>query len=805
MKKLLTILAMALVLCLALGAVALADSNTKTLNYSWSEDGTYFFTYVNGVYHRYNVDLDWDHVVTAPKESESGTTNGVIGFTCSQHADGDPEYEKGYEFVEVPVIAGHAWPEESLIKANLDEDGKPVAGNKVVKEYKAPTCTEDGYAVVYCLHQNKYLEMGPNHVIYGADKGCSATLKITLKATGHVWSAEDNDYWAHPDAYKVIKEPTCTDAGELKAYCLVCGATRDVDPIIPSGMHKWTYTDEWVTTTPATCIAEGEAKTGWYCSVCKKFAKDLEDTIHWSNSKKLPKDQKAHKFGEWLVQKEEAATCEKAGYKDSYRICTLCLDAKETKHEDIKALGHLKSGDKKNTKKVLVKGACNTEEVYNEICGRCGKYVVKENVIGKKDPKNHEDVILAEYSKKATCTQPKGIRYYCRACKTNYWEIEEPALGHDWQVTDEFDNEPYACYNISYKCSRCDMTKDEARKENEIEHRWSAWEERNKIGEGGNPGYWIRVCTRCGKTQERKAWTAPTACDDGKGHDYETVTEVKATLTASGYKVEKCKVCGDVKTTILKQLTSLTKIESFVARCYDKILGRDATATEINAWATQLEDGTKTAADIVNGFVNSQEFLNSGKDVVKALYNAMLGREITKAGEDADWQNYKKAGVSNSFLVNGFAGSEEFAKLCKDYEIEAGHAEEQIRDRNTRVTAFVNRCYDKALGRAGEQDGLNYWVSMLMDKTMDPHQVAYGFVFSVEFDAEKKIADKKGEDVVKALYGLYLGREGSAEEVKWYADQLKDGTMTLEQLNASFSYSPEFLRLVDTYGLNPAL
>lgn len=241
-----------------------------------------------------------------------------------------------------------------------------------------------------------------------------------------------------------------------------------------------------------------------------------------------------------------------------------------------------------------------------------------------------------------------------------------------------------------------------------------------------------------------------------------------------------------------------TLINSFVRRCYSIVLGRNPDDAGLADWSSQLEAGKTTAAQIVSGFMNSPEFLekeNSSEDTVEVLYNTMLNRESDAAGKQ-DWVEYLDSGCSSNSVINGFCGSQEFMGLCDEYGIKAGSAEEEQRDKNKNLTAFVNRCYIQALNREGEPGGLNSWCETLRTGKQTPKQVASGFVFSEEL-AKRKLSN---EELVDMLYRLYLGREADPAGRADWVEKMNNG-MTLEKLNDGFADSPEFREIVNSYGL----
>ena len=91
-------------------------------------------------------------------------------------------------------------------------------------------------------------------------------------------------------------------------------------------------------------------------------------------------------------------------------------------------------------------------------------------------------------------------------------------------------------------------------------------------------------------------------------------------------------------------------------------------------------------------------------------------------------------GVSRQFVYKGFAESPEFDQICSDYGIERGTVIlNESRDQNPKLTMFVYRLYDKALGRKAEIAGLNYYCQEIKGRRVTPVQAAQNFIFSQEF------------------------------------------------------------------------
>ena len=240
-------------------------------------------------------------------------------------------------------------------------------------------------------------------------------------------------------------------------------------------------------------------------------------------------------------------------------------------------------------------------------------------------------------------------------------------------------------------------------------------------------------------------------------------------------------------------------VEEYVKRCYQLIMGREGDAGGISYWTTQLKTHKAGGAQIVSEFIKSKEFVGknySSEAAVKIINRTMLSRE-PDAGGLAYWKAFMDDGASANYVVGGFAGATEFKNLCSSYGIDAGQAAmTEYRDKNIKVTQFVNRNYRYALERKGEPNGLNYWCEQIIKKTQTPKQCANNFVFS------KECVDRKlnNEAFLRMLYNLYMGRTADQGGLNYWLGQMKKG-MTRQQVANSFADSAEFKKIVAGYGL----
>ena len=110
--------------------------------------------------------------------------------------------------------------------------------------------------------------------------------------------------------------------------------------------------------------------------------------------------------------------------------------------------------------------------------------------------------------------------------------------------------------------------------------------------------------------------------------------------------------------------------------------------------------------------------------------------------------------------------------------------------------AYVARIYTKALGRAAEPAGLNYWVGEINAKRRKPVQVAEEFFFAPEF-VNKKL---NNTEYVKVLYRTFMGREYDKGGLDYWVARLNKGESRKSVLEA-FAGCPEFRKIVKSFGL----
>ena len=256
--------------------------------------------------------------------------------------------------------------------------------------------------------------------------------------------------------------------------------------------------------------------------------------------------------------------------------------------------------------------------------------------------------------------------------------------------------------------------------------------------------------------------------------------------------------------------------QGFVTRCYKVILGRDPDPEGLSYWTDSLNNGSMQAANIIDGFVGSQEFMGknlNNSDSVEVLYNSMLDRGSDPEGKK-NWVNSMNAGSTMKDVINGFCGSVEFGNLCKTYGITPGSVQtggnsgRQPQPTPTqppkpnadvgKIRAFVNRCYRVILDREADAGGLQYWTDALANGTKEASNIIDGFVYSKEFQGKQMGIS----DAVEILYNTMLARGSDPEGMKYWVGNMRSGYSLADLING-FCGSVEFGNLCAQYGITP--
>lgn len=236
-------------------------------------------------------------------------------------------------------------------------------------------------------------------------------------------------------------------------------------------------------------------------------------------------------------------------------------------------------------------------------------------------------------------------------------------------------------------------------------------------------------------------------------------------------------------------------IAGFVERAYSLILGRESDPDGKADWCDRLSSGDITAAEMIHGFVYSNEFQTAdidNEEKVEIMYSVMLDRTPDETGHE-HWLSLLENGAQMDDIIAGFCGSQEFLGICSDYGITAG----TVAGTDYRTGMFIERCYQLVLGRGSDDQGKAYWYDYLRTDGNFADEALYGFVFSPENLAKAQT----DSEFIELLYNNCLGRASDeAGKADWLSRM--DKGMTKVRVFRNFVQSAEFTEILSEYDLS---
>jgi len=115
----------------------------------------------------------------------------------------------------------------------------------------------------------------------------------------------------------------------------------------------------------------------------------------------------------------------------------------------------------------------------------------------------------------------------------------------------------------------------------------------------------------------------------------------------------------------------------FVHRKYDIFFGRKPDVGGLNFWTGRMLNNGMSGSEVAASFVLSDEFRNMGlsdENFVRYMYRGMMGREADTGGVNFWLGQIRSAPTQEQgrmAVFNGFAHSDEFAKICRDFGVRA--------------------------------------------------------------------------------------------------------------------------------------
>jgi hypothetical protein len=217
-------------------------------------------------------------------------------------------------------------------------------------------------------------------------------------------------------------------------------------------------------------------------------------------------------------------------------------------------------------------------------------------------------------------------------------------------------------------------------------------------------------------------------------------------------------ICLGMSSTVRADTTS--ENTNFIEKAYLDLLQRPASPTDI-ASGVLLLGGGESRYQFALSLDTRTEYYQL---LVESYIPALLGRPATST--DLAGLIGLFSSNSDEFVQAQIAGSAEF--FLKSGSTDAG---------------FVTALFKDFLNRTPTNSEVTFWVGELSSKSRD--DVASEFLGTLAYD----------QDLVSGYYLQFLRRSGVSMEISLFANDLKSGTLTDEQVIASLVGSDEYFSL----------
>ena len=359
----------------------------------------------------------------------------------------------------------------------------------------------------------------------------------------------------HWDQGEIITEPTCTEEGEKKFTCSICGDEK-TEKVSATG-HQHT---EIRNKKEATCKETGYSGDTW-CKDCRKKILSGQTIAKTEN----------HSWDAGKVTTK--ATCTEEGEKTF--TCSICGDEKT---EKVSATGHQHT-EIRNKKEATCKETGYSGDTW---CKDCRKKILSGQTIAKTENHSWD---AGKVTTKATCTEEGEKTFTCSICGDEKTE-KVSATGH--QHTEIRNKKEATCKETGYSgdtwCKDCGkkILSGQAIAKTE-DHSWNQGEitKEPTCKEKGEKTF---TCSICGNTKTEKVSTTdhqhmeirnqknPTCKEAGysgdtycadcgvkissgktiaktKNHNWDGgVITTEPTCTERGEKTFTCTICGNTDT-----------------------------------------------------------------------------------------------------------------------------------------------------------------------------------------------------------------------------------------------------------------
>ena len=428
----------------------------------------------------------------------TGVAEGSTTLTASLY---------GLTAADMPTInvyrCEHHWDQGEIItEATCTEEGEKKFTCSICGDEKTEKVSATGHQ--HTEIRNKK-EATCKETGYSGDTWCKDCGKKIL--SGQTIAKTENHSW---DAGKVTTKATCTEEGEKKFTCSICGDEK-TEKVSATG-HQHT---EIRNKKEATCKETGYSGDTW-CKDCGKKILSGQTIAKTEN----------HSWDAGKVTTK--ATCTEEGEKKF--TCSICGDEKT---EKVSATGHQHT-EIRNKKESTCK-----EEGYSgdTWCKDCGKKILSGQAIAKTEDHSWNQ---GEITKEPTCKEEGEKTFTCTICGNTKTEKVSTT---DHQHMEIRNQKNPTCKEAGYSgdtyCTDCGV---------KISSGQTIAKTKNHNWDGGvitteptctERGEKTFTCTICGNTDTKKV--------NATGHSYGAYKVVKEpTNKRKGLKSKTCSVCGKI-------------------------------------------------------------------------------------------------------------------------------------------------------------------------------------------------------------------------------------------------------------------
>ena len=578
MKKILTIVAMALVLCLAISALADIDPNEYKAEYvgKVSTNDPVTGLRILSVDEIMNLD-NWKIVKKNPVPSSSDLNDSSkvlqekLSTTLRNLLVSSAKAEDEIKVVEVKILGEFVHGMPNVVNV-VGDNGKSyeftvmVKGNEHDQKGFERAILADGQCHTrrlcsVCGHEYAWSarpDHDPDGIVTYVEDGKDVAF---CTVCNHVVTGT-NSHEHKP--LKVWDEPTCLNGAKARYY-LICAVEGCEEYLVPFSGLNYRVSEEpiWVDATMAEFLDDPQ-NADW------KDAATTDPKALYDDPNFGYYDAEGHWWGEWVVARP--ADCRNAELLA--RSCYFCDSVITTEGEPAKGVRYAQTTIPCNFDKDIELKCiyCNGVYAGHSATIAAGSDWATITALGLKDPDDN-DAITIEHSfnfnvnpvtVSATCTKGGSKTWTCRY-STNHvddgkgtFTMYTAELGHQWGDWTCFAEPQWNARGIWVRtCTRvvdgvlCGVTEryvgyyNPALQET-CEHPEEAIEILDEEeATCTEDGYVEWVCTNCGYSD--------VEIIEAKGHDFDKPVTIKApTCEEDGIAVGKCKVCGFYGESVVK-------------------------------------------------------------------------------------------------------------------------------------------------------------------------------------------------------------------------------------------------------------